>query len=127
MKIRFDVTNDAGKEFAVVLLMSGAKYGLNDCLTMDDESGPVVEFHELIPETCGSIEGTKLNFISRYFLDTLKESWGERARDVTGICLDGGVPEWSIDAETMQYIVSLCNETVFNLTTKALFSKGAAA
>ena len=115
MKIRFDVTNDKGKEFAVMLLLPGAKYGLNDCLTLDDESGPVVEFHELIPETCGSIEGTKLNFCSRYYLKTLNESWGGRPRDATGICLDGGVPEWSIDAETIQNVVALCNETVFNL------------
>lgn len=122
MKIRFDVTNDKGKEFAVVLLMPGAKYGLNDCLTLDDESGPVVEFHELIPETCGGIKGTKLNFCSRYFLDTLNESWGEEWREsrfVGGICLDGGVPEWSIDGQTMEYVVGLCNETVFNLSTKA--------
>lgn len=79
--------------FAVVLVRKGDKYGLDNCLTYD-EVEPMVEFYDA--DYAGKRGFTSLGqFVSRYYLKTLTE------RPIAGLCLDGGVPKWSIRAEPL--------------------------
>jgi hypothetical protein len=75
-------------KFNVRIVNTGDKYGLNDCLVND--KAPMVEFYDTrYPHTQYG------QFVSRYYVDTLLE------RDTGGLCLDGGVPSWTVSAEDM--------------------------
>jgi len=84
------VTNArTGLSFAVVVVPTGAAYGLEDCLTND--GGLMVEFYDTrFPHTEHG------QFVSRYYASTLLPWKGG------GLCLDGGVPNWSLDAGAMR-------------------------
>lgn len=76
--------------FAVVLVRKGDKYGRNNCLTHDKDE-PMVEFYDA--DYAGKPGLWSLGqFVSRYYLKTLT------AHPIAGLCLDGGVPKWSIAA-----------------------------
>lgn len=76
--------------FNIRLIKEGDKYGLNDCLTHDD-SGTMIEFYDArYPHTEHG------QFVSRYYLRTLSE------HPVTcGLDLDGSIPAWTIDGDTL--------------------------
>ncbi len=76
-------------KFNVRLVSKGDRYGLDWCRTHDKDE-PLVEFYDArYPHTEFG------QFVSRYCLSTMLE------RDDAGLCLDGGVPEWSISADDM--------------------------
>jgi hypothetical protein len=76
--------------FSVVLVRKGDRYGLENCLTHEKDD-PMVEFYDA--DYAGKPYFTKVGqFVSRYYLSTLTE------RPVAGLCLDGGIPKWSIAA-----------------------------
>lgn len=76
--------------FSVVLVRKGDKYGLKNCLTYDGDV-PMVEFYDIRFLGPGF---TKVGqFVSRYALSTLLQHGEGR-----GLCLDGGVPDWTISA-----------------------------
>ena len=77
------VINKEYRRFRVEVVLKGGCYGLNNCLTHDKDD-PLVEFWDV---ECKQ-------FVSRYYLSTLLES-----SNTSGLCLDGGVPEWHITAE----------------------------
>ena len=77
-----------GIAFRVELVAPGAAYGRDNCLTNDSDE-TLVEF--LDTRYFGG------QFISRYYLSTLLE------KTEGGLCLDGGIPDWSIDAKS--YVV----------------------
>jgi len=85
------VTNSqTGIAFNVVVVPKGAVYGHEDCLTHDKES-PLVEFYDTrYPHTEYG------QFVSRYYAKTLLPHRGG------GLCLDGGIPNWSLDAAAME-------------------------
>lgn len=88
-----------GIRFTVKIIRQGDRYGRNDCLTHDKET-PLVEFHD-----------TRYNqFVSRYYLTTLlrQDQWtaNQPSFAVTGLVLDGGVPDWRIDAAGMKPVVA---------------------
>ena len=90
--------NQHGKPFMARLVRKGEAYGLNRCLT-HDESDPLVEFY--------AVNQKRNQFVSRYYLSTLN------AHDLDcGICLDGGIPAWTISAENAEYVIGHCNETM---------------
>lgn len=65
---------------------------------------PCIEFYDLrYPFTTilthkeGALQG---QFISRYYVSTIMEREPHR-----GLCLDGGIPNWDIDADNMDRII----------------------
>lgn len=72
--------------WAVRVVEKGESYGLRNCLTYEKDE-PLVEFYDTrFPHT------NLGQFVSRYNLSTLVEShpYGQ------GLCLYGGVPDWTI-------------------------------
>ena len=76
------------KDWTVRIVRNGEAYGRNDCL-INTSADPLVEFYDT--NQTHTIYG---QFVSRYFLSTLLHNY-----EAAGICLDGGVPAWSISAE----------------------------
>ena len=90
------VTNSNGLSFNVRIVRKGDTYGRNNCLTNDDDRS-LVEFYDT------RYAHTPLGqFVSRYFAFTLLE----RAGEYVGLNLDGGVPDWTIDADAMDQVRS---------------------
>ena len=88
-------TDHSGIEWGVKLLLEGDKYGLDDCLTHDEED-PLVEFYDRQHADADAPEG---QFVSRYNLSTLLKS--DRYDDVKerwarGLNLHGGVEAWTV-------------------------------
>jgi hypothetical protein len=78
----------------------GDRYGLNGFLT-HNEDDPVVEFYDARfdhNEWAGFIG----QFISRYCLSTLEEGMFELV--ICGLDLDGGIPDWKVDAGSMRSV-----------------------
>lgn len=86
------VKNDSDITFNVRLVECGDSFGLNNGLTHIQDI-PLVEFYDSRFPTKDSEIG---QFVSRYYLDTLLD------RDNSlGLCLQGGVPDWTIDVKSM--------------------------
>lgn len=84
------ITNSEGTPFEARIVEVGDAYGRNNCLIHDKSKyGPMVEFWDMRHE----------QFVSRYYISTLLESPNRAAG--YGLCLDGGVPSWFIDASAM--------------------------
>ena len=86
-------TNDEGTAFTVRIVRRGDSYGLNGCLTHDEDK-PLVEFYDL-----GYMHTQFGQFVSRYYLDTILNH-GDY-----GLVLDCGIPRWRIDAYAMTAII----------------------
>lgn len=70
------------------LVRAGENYGLNNCLTHEGDD-PLVEFYD------GRYDHTEFGqFVARYSMSTLLGHEG-------GLCLDGGVSQWSLSEEAM--------------------------
>ena len=94
------VITDKDRPFTVKIIRKGDAYGLNDCLTHDDEQGfgSMVEFYDASQNPAHfDPEG---QFVSRYYISTIME--GVYADQ--GLCLDGGIPVWAIDRITMREV-----------------------
>tara|TARA_R110000868_G_C10767032_1_gene754393 strand:+ start:302 stop:577 length:276 start_codon:yes stop_codon:yes gene_type:complete len=75
-------------KFNVRIVNTGDKYGRDFCLTNDKK--PMVEFYDTrYPHTQYG------QFVSRYYIDTILDG------SDCGLCLDGGVPSWTVSAEDM--------------------------
>ncbi len=78
--------------FNIRIVNLGDRYGRDDCLT--NAKGPMVEFYDSrYPLT------PRGQFVSRYFIETLTE------REPAGLCLDGGIPDWTVSAEGMKQVL----------------------
>jgi hypothetical protein len=93
------VKNANGREFFVRTVMKGDRYGLDDCLTHGKDE-PMVEFYDWKYANQKTF-GPRGQFVSRYGLSTLRE------RPHGGLCLDFGIPEWSVDAGAMASVWDL--------------------
>jgi hypothetical protein len=95
---------DAGRPWILRVVPQGGRYGLDDCLTWDDPS-PLVEFYD-----ARGIDrfGPRGQFASRYRLAELAGHEG-------GLLLHGGVPEWSVSAETVSIAVGLARNVAEGL------------
>lgn len=79
-------------KFNVRVVNKGDKYGRDFCLT-HDESKPLVEFYDSrYPHTEFG------QFVSRYYAETLLSGEDD------GLCLDGGVPAWTVSKEDMDTV-----------------------
>jgi hypothetical protein len=74
-------------KFNVCVVNIGDKYGLNDCLV--NNKAPMVEFYT---KNAGGDRG---QFVSRYYVDIILDG------SDCGLCLDGGVPDWTVSAKDM--------------------------
>ena len=86
-----------GRQWRVVLLRPGDKYGRNDSCTADR---PLVEFWDMTVDKRKFPEG---QFVSRYWLTTLLTG------ELHPLILDGGVPEWTVTASDMALVVGWLN------------------
>lgn len=93
----FQVTNDQGRTFNVRMVFEGDRYGLNDCLTHDNDK-PLVEFYDATQDP--KKFGERGQFVSRYYVETLTDSLVSRKCKVYGFSLLGGVDAWTLDAES---------------------------
>jgi len=76
-------------KFNVRIVNTGDKYGRDFCLTHTKDE-PLVEFYDTrYPHTQSG------QFVSRYYIDTILDG------SDCGLCLDGGVPSWTVSAEDM--------------------------
>ena len=85
------------EKFNVRFVKTGDRYGLKDCLIND--KAPMVEFWDSTKWDADF--SSRGQFVSRYYASTLLE----RPHHL-GLCLDGGVPEWSISAEDMEEVLN---------------------
>lgn len=84
--------------FNVRILRKGEKYGLEDCL-IHTERKPLVEFYDYRHRN--DKEWKRGQFVSCYYAETLLE------HDPNfGLPLDGGIPEWTVSAESMREILA---------------------
>ena len=86
-------------KFYVRVVRDGDRYGMNDCLTHSGD--PVAEFYDT---RHGEGRG---QFVQRYYVETLL------ARG-SGLCLMGGVPEWSLSGDDMRKVREYLTEEVKN-------------
>ena len=81
-------------DFAVRVVRKGDNYGLNGCLTHDEEN-PLVEFYD------AEYDFTKYGqFVSRYYVSTIVED--ENRLIQNGLNLDGGIAKWSLTGDQMK-------------------------
>lgn len=98
------VRNANGITFNVRLVRKGQTYGRDLCLTHDKDD-PLVEFYDARYVFAGEAGAEFGQFVSRYYLTTLRKSREPRCQH--GLCLEGGVPDWTVDAEAMQTVHAL--------------------
>lgn len=90
------VVNDKGIPFNVRLLKKGDKYGRNFSL-VHDEDAALVEFYDARQDPSKFTEYGQ--FVSRYYLKTLKEhAKGE------GLLLDAGIDDWQVSGKNMDKV-----------------------
>lgn len=80
-----------GKRFAWSLIQPFAVYGYKNQL-VNDSGKSLIEIYDVDTE----------QMVSRYYLATILADKGKGY----GICLDGGVPAWTIDANTWQAMLA---------------------
>lgn len=98
-------TATSGHSYLARIVFKGVRYGLGGCLTHDKDD-PLVEFYLQTSEVGGrSLKWGGLDeplwFISRYYVSTLLGlcEYSHRGGPVaSGMCLDGGYPEYSLCA-----------------------------
>lgn len=88
------VENENGRQFAAKLIAKGDRYGLEKCLAWEsDKLG--IEFYDV--KYAGDGFDELGQFVSRYYVETLLDDYPNN-----GLCLDGGVPVWTIDGAAMR-------------------------
>lgn len=98
------ITNARGLQFCVRMVFQGDSYGLNNCLT-NEQPDALVEFYDTRYPHCEFGQ-----FASSYYASTLLDgSLLQR-----GLCLDGGVSDWNLDAEAtrqaLEWVQTKCAE-----------------
>jgi len=93
-------TNPVGIPMAAKLVPVGRRYGKDMCVehlplpNHELKDDPMVEFYDL------RWDHTALGqFISRYYVSTLL------GRPISGLCLDGGVPDWHISERNFSFVM----------------------
>jgi hypothetical protein len=87
--------------FNIRIVNTGDKYGVNDCLT--NNKAPMIEFYD--SRFTHGADGARGQFVTRYYIETLTDSGCPN-----GLCLDGGVPAWSVSAEGMKEVIEYIKE-----------------
>jgi hypothetical protein len=85
-----------GVPMVVRIVFPGENYGLKGCLVNEKE--PMVEFYDARYDHNPWLPFVG-QFISRYYVSTLLEN--DRGQ---GLCLDGGIPAWDVDAASLKVL-----------------------
>lgn len=93
-----EIITKVGRRFRVQIVNKGDKYGLDKCLTHNEDK-PMVEFYDI---SSTKIFGDEGQFVSRYYIETLIK---DRRSDM-GLDLCGHEPAWKIDGATMDLVVN---------------------
>ena len=84
----------------VRILRRGDRYGLNDCLT-HEEDDPIIEFYDT--NRTDDEEWKRGHFVARYYVETLfDDEWDLQNQ---GLQLDGGVENWYVTPQAMARIL----------------------
>lgn len=86
-----------GRAFTMRLVTKGQGYG-RDLACIHEKDEPLIEFYDAHNKYTGEKGAEFGQFVSRYYLKSLTSD----GRFDTGLCLDGGVPVWTIDRAGMQ-------------------------
>lgn len=95
-----------GRQWAVRIVFKGGRYGLDDCLTNNDED-PLIEFYDHGNE---GVFGPDGQFVSSYGLSMLDGSHEySRAQnwEKSKLVLDGGIPNWWVDGSMVLKAIAL--------------------
>jgi hypothetical protein len=100
-EIQFNIKNtETNVEFLTRIVQPGQSYGRDFCLTNESER-TLVEFYDVEHASKNGTSDEKLGqFVSRYYLETLMDSYKQLSEN--GLCLDGGIPKWSINNDGMR-------------------------
>lgn len=95
--------NETNMDWHVRLVFKGDRYGLDMCLTHDEDE-MLVEFYDCRYDFASDVDGTVLGqFVSRYYFKTLRKTdWTQG-----GLNLDGGVDSWSVGSALMVNLMIL--------------------
>lgn len=86
------------EKYTVRFVNKGEKYGLDFCLTHDDDK-PMIEFYD------ARYQHTEFGqFVSRYYVETLRDHVGK-------LNLYSSIPEWTVSAAGMQKVKQLISAT----------------
>ena len=104
----FLFTDVNGRPWGVRIVLKGGRYGRDNCLTNDGEE-PLVEFWDRHYAGRKSPWGgpafpAEGQFVSRYLVSQLQR------RPHHALCLHGGVPAWTVDADSMARVVAWMTE-----------------
>ena len=105
------VTNRSDRPFRVVIVQKCDRYGRNNCLVHDKDDA-LVEFWDM---SNTDLHGEDGQFVSRYYLSTLKKRDQSR-----GLCLDGGVACWHVTAQNVQDAIALADRLANGSITSTL-------
>jgi len=105
------VTNYKGTTFTVRIVWEGGNYGRNFCLT-HDKADPLVEVYDT--RTPLTLYG---QFVTRYNAKDLLDGWDKEYPH--GITLDGGIPDWVIDAQPWAKVIEWVDAKVGAASTTA--------
>ncbi len=95
--IKKEITMITVDKFNVRVVNKGDKYGLDFCLTHEEDK-PLVEFYDVrYPHTEFG------QFVSRYYVSTILGDDGYGPKD-SGLNLHGGVPEWTVSERHMDIV-----------------------
>lgn len=88
-------TNDEGTPFIVRIVKKGNGYGMNFCITHNEDE-PLIEFYD-----ARYMHTSYGQFVSRYYMNTILDR-----NQNFGLDLYGGEADWKIDADTMLRITA---------------------
>ena len=88
--------------FNIRIVRSGDYFGRGDCLRHDGP--PMVEFFDARAD---AKFGERGQLVSRYYVESITGGTYPY-----GLCLDGGVPEWSISTKGMKEVLEYLKEAV---------------
>ena len=105
MKLISILNQETDIPFIIRLIEKGDNYGLDFCLTHNEEKN-LVEFYDaryphtqITKDISGQFTG------GRYYVETLLEDENKLSKN--GLCLHGGVDRWNVDSNTMKQVFEL--------------------
>lgn len=111
------IDRESGIKWCVRAVLPGGLYGLNHCLTYDEnKTDPLIEFYDMdseaakearlsINKTAAYLAEEYGQFVSRYYLSTLMKN-RTIGGECPGINLDGGVDRWEVSGQFVNEALS---------------------
>ena len=97
----------SGRPWGIQVILTGDTYGRSNSIVNDRD--PMVEFYD----ESRVHEGRNPQFVSRYYIDTLKsDKYGPKHPGPYGLDLQGGVPGWSVSAEGMHLVMKFVDSVL---------------